>query len=308
MDFRTAYLEGAMMTTSRRIGWIGIGKMGLPICERLQNAGFHVKALCRNAESESSATSKGLEVARTIAETASDVQIVASAISDDKALLDVAFATGGLKDSLVSGQIFIDTSTVSPEASARVAAALSDIGATYYRSPVSGSTVTASQGMLTAMVSGPSAGFDALADFFAAFTKKAFLVGSAEEARYLKLAINSMVGATAALIAESIALGRKGGLDIETIMAVFVESAVSSPLLQYKRATITSGDFKPAFSAAQMLKDFDLIAGVADSTGCPTPLLSQVRGQYQAALRNRLGDRDFFVLIAEAARAAGLST
>lgn len=192
-----------------RIGWIGMGKMGLPICKRLRDAGFQVRALCRNNGAVSEATANGFEIGRTIRETVAGAAVVASAIPDDKALRDIALADGGLRDCLSREQIFVETSTVSPEASAQIAEALLPIGCAYLRSPVSGSTVTAGQGALTALVSGPADAFGALAGFFAPFSKKAFLVGAGEEARYLKLSINAMLGATSALLRNcSIWLGR----------------------------------------------------------------------------------------------------
>ena len=106
---------------ANKVGWIGLGKMGLPICKRLRGAGFEVKALCRSAEKERLATSHGFEVARTLAETARGCNFVVSAVSDDKALLDIALSDGGLKQVLTGAQIYVDTSTVSPEASRRVA-------------------------------------------------------------------------------------------------------------------------------------------------------------------------------------------
>ncbi len=283
---------------SARIGWIGMGKMGLPICLRLKGAGYRVRVLCRNDAAVSLASSHGFEVARSIAEAAGGVDVVVSAISDDKALLEIALAPGGLNDCLSGQQVYIDTSTVSPTASAQVAKALAAKPCAYLRAPVSGSTAAAAQGALTALVSGPSDTFAAMTEVFAAFTKKAFLVGAAEEARYLKLAINAMVGATSALLAESLALARNGGMDIQTIMEVVCESAIASPLLQYKRAAITSGDYKAAFSAAQMLKDFDLIEAAATATSCPMPLVSNIRKLYQDAVASGLGDQDFFVLTA----------
>jgi 3-hydroxyisobutyrate dehydrogenase-like beta-hydroxyacid dehydrogenase len=226
---------------SAQIGWIGMGKIGLPICKRLLGAGFRVRVLCRNGATESIATSNGFEVARTIFETATGAPI-----SDDTALVDITLADGGLKDCFSREQVYIDMSTVSPEASAQVAEALSRMGCVYLRAPVSGSTATASRGALTALVSGPAEAFGAIADFFAPFTKKAFLVGSDEEARYLKLAISAMVGATSALLAESLLLARKGGMDIQTIMDVVSESVVASPLIQYKRGAATTGDYTAA--------------------------------------------------------------
>jgi 3-hydroxyisobutyrate dehydrogenase-like beta-hydroxyacid dehydrogenase len=284
------------INASAKIGWIGMGKMGLPICKRLHGAGFQVRAPCRNDGAEAVATASGFEVGRTIEETAKGADVVASAIPDDKALCDVALADGGLKDCLSREQVYIDTSTVSPDASARVAEMLSQIGCAYLRAPVSGSTTTAMQGALTALVSGPADAFGEMADFFAAFAKKAFLVGSGEEARYLKLSINAMLGATSALLAESLMLARKGGMDIQTIMDVVSESAIASPLIQYKRGAITSGDYTAAFSAAQMLKDYDLIEQAAAATSCDMPLISSVRNVYRAAVAQGLGDQDFFVL------------
>jgi 3-hydroxyisobutyrate dehydrogenase-like beta-hydroxyacid dehydrogenase len=279
-----------------RIGWIGIGKMGLPICKRLHDAGFRVKALCRNSAAESVARASGFEVAHTITETAKGVDVVASAISDDKAFFDIALAEGGLEDCLSREQVYIDMSTVSPEASVRVAEALSRIECAYLRAPVSGSTATAMQGSLTVLVSGSADAFGAMADFFAAFAKKTFLVGPGEEARYLKLSINAMVGATAALFAESLILARKGGMNIQTIMDVVSESAIASPLIQYKRGAITTGDYTAAFSASQMLKDLDLIGQAAAATSCDMPLISGVRDVYRAAVAQGLGDQDFFVV------------
>jgi len=284
---------------ARKVGWIGLGKMGLPICQRLRSAGFEVAAFCRSAEKAALATSNGLEVARTLAETARGREFVASAVTDDKALLDIALSDGGLAQSLAGAQIFVEMSTVSPAASRRVAEALSRKGCAYLRSPVSGSTATAAQGALTALVSGPAEAFKSAADLFAAFTRKAFLVGEGEESRTLKLAINAMLGATSALLAESLDLARRGGLDVRTVMEVVAESAVGSPLIQYKRAAVVSGDFTAAFSVSQMLKDFELVAEAARASACDMPLVDGVRETYRAAVARGLGDRDFFALTAK---------
>ena len=203
-----------------------------------------------------------------------------------------------MRQNLSGSQVFIDTSTVSPAASARVAAALPPGGA-YLRSPVSGSTALAAQGALTALVSGPRDAFEAATKLFAAFTRKAFLVGDGEEARALKLAINAMLGATSALLAESLRLTRKAGMDAETAMNVIAESAVGSPLIQYKRAAVATGDYTAAFSVKQMLKDLDLALDAARTASCDMPLIAGVREQFRAANARGLGDRDFFVLTAK---------
>ena len=136
----------AEVRTATRIGWIGLGKMGLPICLRLRRVGFPVSVPCRNAAAKQAATTNGFEVAHTIADAATGADIIVSAISDDKALLDIVFRAGGLKDCLAPGQVYVDISTASPDASGRVAEALELVTVKYVRAPVSGSAATAMQG------------------------------------------------------------------------------------------------------------------------------------------------------------------
>lgn len=288
-----------------RIGWIGLGKMGLPISERLAARGCRVAALVRNEGARDRAARAGLESKSDIRGVVEGADIVVSAISDDAALLDIVNSAGGLKQTLNARQTFVETSTVSPEASKRVAEAMSAIGVAYVRSPVSGSTALAAQGNLTAVLSGPPAAIERLTAFYEAFTRKTFVVGDGEEARYVKLVLNTLVGGMSALLAEALAMGRKGGLDFAVMMDVIGQSAVASPLLQYKRDTVVSGTYAPAFTVQQIMKDFDIIADVSRRDHCPMPLVAQIRQQYEAAFANGCGDLDFFVLVREAARIAG---
>jgi 3-hydroxyisobutyrate dehydrogenase-like beta-hydroxyacid dehydrogenase len=287
---------------TRRIGWIGLGKMGLPICERLAAQGFEVATLTRNPEGRERATRANLQSEAKIGGVVASADIVVSAISDDAALLDIVFQAGGLKETLDVSQIFVEISTVSPSASRRVAEAMSAIGVGYIRSPVSGSTALAAQGALTAVISGPAGALASLKDFYAAFTRKTFVVGDGEEARYLKLVLNSLVAGTPALLAEAVATGRKGGLGNAAMMDVICESAVGNPLLQYKRDMVVDGSYAPAFAVNQIMKDLDIIGEVSRQDHCPMPLAAQVRQQYEAAFVNGCGDLDFFVLAREAAR------
>jgi 3-hydroxyisobutyrate dehydrogenase-like beta-hydroxyacid dehydrogenase len=281
--------------------------MGLPICERLAAHGFRVTALTRNHHSRDRAAEGHLDGQSSIRGVVDHASIVVSAVSDDAALLDIVFKTGGLKETLNAAKTFVDISTVSPEASRRVAEAMSAIGVDYIRSPVSGSTALAAQGNLTAVVSGPAKAIERLTNFFRAFTRKTFIVGSAEEARYLKLALNTLVGGTSALLAEALAMGLKGGLDLAVMMEVIGQSAVASPLIQYKRDMVVNGAYAPAFTVSQMMKDLDIISDVSRQDHCPMPLVAQLRQLYEVAFVNGCGDLDFFVLVREAARTAGVS-
>jgi 3-hydroxyisobutyrate dehydrogenase-like beta-hydroxyacid dehydrogenase len=280
-----------------RIAWIGAGKMGLPVCTRLKAAGHDVRVLTRRPEQAKALAERGFAVATSVPDLIRDAEIVFTTVSDDQALSEVAL-NDAFKSALPASATFIDMSTVSPAISAKIAAHLPD--ANYLRSPVSGSTGMAEAGTLTAIVSGPKQAFDGMADIFAVFTKKAFHVGDAEEARFLKLAINSMVAATSALLGEALAFGLKGGMTHATMLDVITQSAVASPLIGYKKDMIISGDYKPAATLNMLNKDLDLLLSAAQQQGTLLPVNSVIKRIYQAAASRGLGEKDFFVLVQEA--------
>ena len=293
-------------TAKPHVGFIGLGKMGTPMCRHIRAAGYEVTGFVRNDAGRETAASLAIRAEDSIARLASSCGIVVSAIIDDKALADIVSGDGGLARHMKPGSILIETSTVSPAASAMAAALFDAAGITYLRSPVSGSTATAAAAALTVLVSGPRPEFDAALPLYSTFSKKQYHVGEAEQARYLKLTLNAMVGATSALLAEALTIARKGGLDMATALEVINNSAVASPLIGYKTNMLVRGDYAPAFTVTGMIKDFDLALGVGQSEHIPLPLIAQVRQTYEAALAAGSAEEDFFVLVRQAARMAGL--
>ena len=282
--------------TDEAVGWIGVGKMGGPMSRRLVETQRRVTALDPDAANRDAAQMAGLAVAGSVRELAEGVGTVVSTIPNDAALRVLAFGPDGLAARLKPGSLWIEMSTVSPAVSAEVAAELARRDIAFLRAPVSGSTGMAAAGTLSVMASGPRAAFDAAEPILAAFSAKRFYVGEAEQARYLKLVINTLVGATASLMAESLALGRKGGLDLAVMLDVIGQSAVASPLIGYKRDTILKGSYEPAFTVEQMIKDFDLITDTARHDHTPMFAAALIRQQYEEALARGDGQKDFFVL------------
>lgn len=282
--------------TNEAIGWIGVGKMGGPMSRRLVETQRRVTALDPDAANREASRTAGLAVAESVVELAGGVGTVVSTIPNDAALRALAFGPDGLAARLTPGSLWIEMSTVSPAVSAEVAAELARREIAYLRAPVSGSTAMAAAGTLSVMASGPRTAFDAAEPILAAVSTKRFYVGEAEQARYLKLVINTLVGATASLMAESLALGRKGGLDTAVMLDVIGQSAVASPLIGYKRDTILKGSYDPAFTVEQMIKDFDLITDTARHDHTPMFAAALIRQQYEEALARGDGQKDFFVL------------
>ena len=106
-----------------------------------------------------------------------------------------------------------------------------------------------------------------------------------------------------ALLAEALALGERGGLDRATMLDVILQSAVASPLIGYKRDMLVRGDFTPAFSVSQMMKDIDIILSVGRADHVPLPVNALVRQIYEQAYRGGRGEADFFALVEDASRA-----
>jgi 3-hydroxyisobutyrate dehydrogenase-like beta-hydroxyacid dehydrogenase len=281
-----------------KIAWIGAGKMGLPVCLRLKAAGHDVRVLARRSDQAAKLRELGFETAASVPDTVRQAEIIFTCVPDDKVLSDVIL-NDAFRAVLAEQATLIDMSTVSPAISQEIAASLPRSVA-YLRSPVSGSTSMAQAGTLTALVSGPRSAFDAMAGIFAAFTKKAFHLGEGEEARFLKLAVNSMVAATSVLLGEALAFGRKGGLTDAAMLEVISQSAVASPLIGYKKDMITSADYQPQATLNMLMKDLDLLLAAGNT---PLPVASMVREIYGAAADRGLGEKDFFVLVQEAERA-----
>jgi 3-hydroxyisobutyrate dehydrogenase-like beta-hydroxyacid dehydrogenase len=287
------------------IAWIGAGKMGLPVCKRLKLAGHDVRVLARTPERAAEFRALGLDPEDRVDELVRTAGIVFTCVSDDAALTEVVI-NDAFRSAIERGALLIDMSTVSPAVSARVAVHLPE-SVQYLRSPVSGSTAMAEAGTLTALVSGPKPAFNANAELFAAFCKKTFHLGEGEEARYLKLAINSMVASTSVLLGEALAFGLRGGLGREMMLDVISQSVVASPLIAYKKEMIISGDYKAAATLDMLKKDVDLLLASAKAMNAPLPMNAVIAKTYHAASQRGLGEKDFFVLVQEAEKAAGVS-
>lgn len=288
------------------VGWIGIGKMGLPMSRHIAAAGHALHVYDPSTDARSSAAAAGANVATDAQAVAAAAPIVFSSIPNDAVLTSLVFGPSGLAASMKPGSIMVETSTVSPRASTEVAAALAAAGVLYLRAPLSGSTATAEAGKLTVLASGDETAYRRVEPLLSTFSTRQFYLGPGEEARYLKLAINMLVGATSALLAEALTFGQKGSLSIQQMLEVICESAVASPLIAYKREMLSSRDFAPAFTVEQMIKDFDLVIDAARDEQVPVLLTSLIRQQYETARAQGRGGKDFFVLLEQYEAMAGM--
>lgn len=284
---------------NHNIGWIGAGKMGGPMIQNLLDNSAQVCVIDPDADSVAAAIGKGATAGASFEDIA-DKDIVFSTLPNDQALMSVVSGTPnkkGLVDVLAKGAIFVDMSTVSPDVSSKVAKLLEKAKVSYLRAPLSGSTVMAENATLTILASGDERAWQTVLPYLEMMSKRQFYLGAGDEARYMKLVINTLVGGLSALLAEALSLGASGGLTRASMMEVIGESAVASPLLTYKTQTVVADDFSPAFTVLQMIKDFTLISDAARSNGVPLLTTGLILEQYRAAANAGLKDADFFALV-----------
>ncbi|MEY8119946.1 NAD(P)-dependent oxidoreductase [Falsihalocynthiibacter sp. BN13B15] len=284
---------------NHNIGWIGAGKMGGPMIQNLLGNSAQVCVIDPDADAVAAAIGKGATAGASLDDMAGK-DIVFSTLPNDQALMSVVSGTPskmGLADVLAKGAIFVDMSTVSPDVSSKVAKILEKAKISYLRAPLSGSTVMAENATLTILASGDEDAWQTVLPYLEMMSKRQFYLGAEDEARYMKLVINTLVGGLSALLAEALSLGGSGGLTRASMMEVIGESAVASPLLTYKTETVVADDFNPAFTVLQMIKDFTLISDAARLNGVPLLTTGLILEQYRAAANAGLKDADFFALV-----------
>jgi 3-hydroxyisobutyrate dehydrogenase-like beta-hydroxyacid dehydrogenase len=295
------------MAPKVKIGWIGCGKMGVPMAGNLLDAGYQVEVWDILKENEARCVSLGAKPATSIAQLAADMDVVISMITDDKALQAISLGAGGVLGSARPGLIFVDMSTVSVTASAQVAQAAGAKQVEYLRAPVSGTVPSAEAKALTVFASGPEKAFKICDPIFQTTAKSTYYVGEGEQARTLKLAINSMTGLIPAIAAEALVFGLKGGLDWELMIDMIENSVAASGMYKLKAQALKERNYKPAFTVAQMRKDFGLILDSAEGMDQPMPLVSLVRQYYLALAAKGKSDLDYYALLSHWEEMAGVA-
>jgi len=280
--------------STKRIAWLGLGLIGLPMAARLASAGWQVRGFDISDERLAMAKARGIGAVSSLAEALDGAALVFTSLPTETVLIDQSRA---LAEGMPSAAILVETSTVGPVASAKAAEALRARRIAYLRAPISGSVNLAESGGLTTFVSGPKASFDAAREALAAYSRAQIWLGEGEEARYAKLAINLMVAVTAGMMGETLALAQKGGIAWEAMLDLLGESVVASPLVKYKLDPLRRRDYAPTATGALLLKDLDLIVETARQAGVDVPLAREVQAAYRAMAKSQLAAEDFFSIV-----------
>ena len=279
--------------------------MGLPMAGHFHAAGHVVTVSDPGQARLQLARSQGLQVAGDAGAAMARADIIVSSLPNDAALRQVA---AQVAQSARPGAIYIDTSTVSQQASAEVAQVLAAAGVFYLRTTVSGNNRMAEAAQLTVMASGPRAAYDTALPLLKLLGPHQFYLGEAEEARLMKLVVNLMIAQTSAMLAEALTLGRKGGLNWQDMWQVLGASAVASPIVKAKAVQLAVRDFTPTFTVEQMIKDLDLILDAGRAVHAPLAQTALTQQLMYAAMAHGDGQDDYAAIIKTVERSAGLGT
>ncbi|MEK3742070.1 NAD(P)-dependent oxidoreductase [Brevibacillus sp. FSL K6-0770] len=275
------------------IGWIGLGNMGVPMASNLLSAGYAVRVWNRSPEKAAPLVALGAKQTESLAQLVDECDVLFTMVSDDEAVKAIYTGTDGLLSARVSGKLAIDMSTIAPETSRFLAEQSKKAGLRFLDAPVSGSVGPAKEAQLVIMVGGEKADYDVAKPMLDKLGKAAVYLGSHGAGTSAKLAINLLLGITVQGVAETLLFARSLGIDTEQMLEIISQSAVGTPLIRGKAASILADDFPAAFALKHMAKDLRL----AREAGVATPLAESAQATYRHALEEGLGELDLMAIL-----------
>lgn len=291
-----------------QVAVLGLGRMGGPIARRLRDAGHALSVWNRTPGRTAGLSDVGARVLSTPREAWESAEVSVTMVLDDAALLEVTTGRDGLLTSGGQGRVLVDMSTVSPDASRTVAEAAAKAGVGYLRAPVSGNPSVVESGNLGIMVSGDEKVFRRVEELLRDIGPNLFLVGSGEEARVLKLALNLMIAGNAQLIAEALVLGEAHGLDRAQMLEVMGASAAGSPFVKYKTAALLQDDYTATFTGHAMWKDLSMALAAGHEAHAPLPVTATIHQLVEGCIGSGWGELDLMALLPRLRREAGLES
>ena len=290
---------------SERIGFIGLGIMGQGMARNLLKAGFVLRVWNRTASKMDELVAEGATAADSPADVASQSDIIITCVSDTPDVEQVILGDKGVIESVQSGALVIDMSTISPQATKDIAAKLNEKGVIMLDAPVSGGSEGAARGTLSIMVGGDEALVERAMPVFQAMGKTITHVGGQGAGQTVKLVNQILVVLNALAMSEALLLAQAGGVDLEKTLAAVTPGAAGSWMLSNRGPQIIKRDWRPGFTVDLQQKDVRLVLDAADQLGVPLPGTSLVFQLYRTLQAQGLGAEGNHALIKALEHLAG---
>ncbi|MFD2421750.1 NAD(P)-dependent oxidoreductase [Amycolatopsis pigmentata] len=283
------------MRNPKKVAFLGLGRMGLPMAANIAGAGFPVVVYnpTRGTAEDFAAATEGVTVAGSPREAAVGADIVVTMLADEPALRAVYEGPQGLLAGWSPDKVALDMGTTGPAGTAWLAQAVRVVGGTAVDSPVSGSVKAAETAGLTLMVGGPADVVEELRPLLRSMSATIYHLGDSGAGAVMKLAVNNVIYALGQAVSESLVLAERSGIDRAEAYEVFCNSAIAAPMVKYRRDNYASPDTSiTQFALTLAAKDLRLITALADEVGAPMPQAAVNLDTAVRAIDQGLGDRD----------------
>ena len=281
-----------------KVGFIGLGIMGEPMCRNVLAGGHDVTVYNRTPAKMAPLVEAGAKAASSLAELVRRSEVVITMVSDPAAVRDVVTARGGLLSALSPGMTYIDMTTVSPETSREIAILVRGTGASFLEAPVLGSRRPAAEGTLVILTGGDAEVSRRSEPLLRTMGRKVVHMGDIGMAAHMKLIINQIMGTLLCVFAEAALTGITAGLPGERILEVIEDSVVASPAIRAKGPDMLGERvFTPHFPLKHAHKDMRLAVEAGRKAGVPTPVTKAALDLFDAALSGGFGDRDISAVL-----------
>jgi 3-hydroxyisobutyrate dehydrogenase-like beta-hydroxyacid dehydrogenase len=293
---------------TQKIGFVGLGAMGLPMAANLLAAGFHLTVYNRTASKADPLIGKGAHRAARAGDVAHPGGVVVSMLADDASLKALVTGEDALAEHLAPDGIHISMSTVSPATTEELAAYHESHGSVMIAAPVFGRPNAAHAKQLRICVSGPAFVKAKVRPILEAMGQDVFDFGeNPGAANVVKLAGNFMIAAALEAMGEAAAMMRKSGVDPAAALEMLGKTIFAAPVYQGYGPLIAHGRFTPAgFRLPLGMKDIDLVLETARAASVPMPVASLLRDRFVSAIAKGRAELDWSAIALGAADDAGL--
>ncbi|WP_332238293.1 NAD(P)-dependent oxidoreductase [Sporolactobacillus sp. KGMB 08714] len=276
------------------IGFIGIGIMGSRMAGRLLAAGKPLVVHNRTKEKADPLIGKGAKWADSPRAVGEQADIVFTMLADPEAVDAVAYGENGLLNGLNPGSLWIDSSTINPAHSVRLAKDAAEKNVRFLDAPVAGSTGPAEKGELIFFVGGSAKDVEEARPLLSIMGKDIQHKGANGQGTAMKLVNNLMLGQTVAAFSEAVAFGESLGLDKKGLIHSLLEGPTAAPILHFKQHKVLDGDFEKAdFKVVSIYKDMELAAEEAYTHNFALPISNTVKSLYGLLKQKGMGEYDF---------------
>ena len=284
----------------KKIGFIGIGLMGLPMAKNILKSGYKLIAFNRSPNKADLLKEFGAEIAKSLGELVNNSDVIITMLTDDKAV-DEVMNNQNLVENLKSEKILIDMSSVKPITAKKHANSLKLKDINYLDAPVSGGTIGAEEATLAIMAGGDQNVFNEVKDLLKTMGNPT-LVGPVGSGQVSKLANQIIVGLTIGAVAEAVTLCEKAGADPIKMISALSGGWADSKVLQTHGKRMINKDFSPKGKTSTHLKDMNNILECANNFNTHLPISNLVKEMYKNLVENGCGNDDHSSLYKEIER------